>query len=163
MSARDDAAGSATAAPRLPDAGVDTVRSVEGVRAKVLRRGVATAAAAAPVPRTTGAATPPEESEPEPPSSWLLRPGCRPGLPAGADGPAETEESDDDDPEDDEPDEPVRSANAIGIAATADPTPNATARAPMRPTYRAPADAAVRSRPPRDRENSAEAIGKSLR
>jgi hypothetical protein len=34
-----------------------------------------------------------------------------------------------------DPAEPVVSAKAIGIAATADPTPNATARAPTRPTY----------------------------
>jgi hypothetical protein len=33
-----------------------------------------------------------------------------------------------------DPAEPVVSANAIGIAATADPTPNATANAPTRPT-----------------------------
>jgi len=35
-----------------------------------------------------------------------------------------------------DPAEPVVSANAIGIDATADPTPNATANAPTRPTYR---------------------------
>jgi len=33
------------------------------------------------------------------------------------------------------PAEPVVSANATGIAATAEPTPNATANAPTRPTY----------------------------
>ena len=46
---------------------------------------------------------------------------------------------------DDEPAEPVVSANATGIAATAEPTPNATAKAPTRPTYDAvltPADSA---------------------
>jgi hypothetical protein len=36
-----------------------------------------------------------------------------------------------------DPAEPVVSAAANGIAATADPTPRATARAPTRPTYRA--------------------------
>ena len=36
-----------------------------------------------------------------------------------------------------DPAEPVVSANAIGIAATAEPTPNATANAPTRPTTRA--------------------------
>ena len=36
--------------------------------------------------------------------------------------------------EPDDPPEPVVSANAIGIAATAEPTPNATANAPTRPT-----------------------------
>lgn len=34
------------------------------------------------------------------------------------------------------PDEPVVSASAAGIAASAEPTPSATARAPTRPTYR---------------------------
>lgn len=34
----------------------------------------------------------------------------------------------------DEPPEPVVSAKATGIAATAEPTPNATANAPTRPT-----------------------------
>ena len=36
-----------------------------------------------------------------------------------------------------DPAEPVVSANATGIATTAEPTPNATANAPTRPTYRA--------------------------
>jgi len=36
-----------------------------------------------------------------------------------------------------EPPEPVVSAKAIGTDATAAPTPNATANAPTRPTYRA--------------------------
>jgi hypothetical protein len=36
------------------------------------------------------------------------------------------------------PGEPVVSANAVGIAATAEPTPNATANAPTRPTNRPP-------------------------
>ena len=40
--------------------------------------------------------------------------------------------------EPDEPAEPVVSATAIGIAATADPTPNATANAPTRPTTTKP-------------------------
>jgi hypothetical protein len=38
----------------------------------------------------------------------------------------------------DEPAEPVVSANADGIAATADPTPNAIANAPTRPTTTKP-------------------------
>jgi hypothetical protein len=48
---------------------------------------------------------------------------------------------------DDEPAEPVVSANATGIAATAEPTPSATASAPTRPTYDAvpPADSPVRT------------------
>ena len=40
-------------------------------------------------------------------------------------------------PEPAAPGEPTSSANATGIAATAEPTPNATANAPTRPTYRA--------------------------
>ena len=40
--------------------------------------------------------------------------------------------------EPDEPEEPVVSANASGIAATAEPTPNATANAPTRPTTTKP-------------------------
>jgi hypothetical protein len=36
-----------------------------------------------------------------------------------------------------EPADPVVSANATGTATIADPTPNATAKAPTRPTYRA--------------------------
>jgi hypothetical protein len=36
-----------------------------------------------------------------------------------------------------DPVDPVVSANATGTDATADPTPNATANAPTRPTYRA--------------------------
>jgi len=39
-------------------------------------------------------------------------------------------------PEPAAPGEPTSSANATGIAATAEPTPNATANAPTRPTYR---------------------------
>ena len=35
----------------------------------------------------------------------------------------------------DEPPEPLPSANAVGIDATAEPTPNAPANAPTRPTY----------------------------
>lgn len=46
-----------------------------------------------------------------------------------------------------EPSEPVVSANAIGMDATAAPTPKATANAPTRPTYRAgPNDEGLRSR-----------------
>ena len=40
-------------------------------------------------------------------------------------------------PEPAEPPEPVVSATATGTDATAEPTPNATANAPTRPTYRA--------------------------
>ena len=49
-----------------------------------------------------------------------------------AEGPAEFEEAGESD--DDAPADPVRAATAIGIAATADPTPSATASAPTRPT-----------------------------
>jgi hypothetical protein len=37
----------------------------------------------------------------------------------------------------DDPPDPVVSANATGTDATAEPTPNATANAPTRPTYAA--------------------------
>jgi len=51
-----------------------------------------------------------------------------------------------------EPPEPVVSANATGTADTADPTPNTTANAPTRPTYRAyvdvPGSVAVTARRP---------------
>jgi hypothetical protein len=47
----------------------------------------------------------------------------------------EAAESDELDPV--EPAEPVVSADATGTDATAEPTPNATANAPTRPTYRA--------------------------
>ena len=40
-------------------------------------------------------------------------------------------------PEPADPADPVVSANATGTAATAAPTPKATANAPTRPTYRA--------------------------
>lgn len=111
----------------------------EGVES-VSRRGVASTAAGELSARTTGVGSLPEASEPEAPpapdailSTWALRPGRRAALPVVADGPVEVEESDE--LEADEPDDPVRSANAIGIAATAEPTPSATASAPMRPTY----------------------------
>lgn len=50
---------------------------------------------------------------------------------------ADDEDDAESEPEPVDPPEPVRSANAIGIATTAEPTPNATAKAPTRPTYRA--------------------------
>lgn len=51
---------------------------------------------------------------------------------ADPDRPPASRDDDTDDP--DEPAEPVVSANAAGIAVTAEPTPNATASAPTRPT-----------------------------
>ena len=57
----------------------------------------------------------------------------RAGAVPDAEDPAEVSEV----PEPLEPAEPRVSANAIGIAATAEPTPNATANAPTRPTTRA--------------------------
>jgi hypothetical protein len=54
----------------------------------------------------------------------------------GADD-ADADEADDASDEPAEPPEPVVSATATGTDATAEPTPNATANAPTRPTYRA--------------------------
>ena len=78
-----------------------------------------------PDPRPPG--TPPTESADADPA--------RPGRPLrdGTDGfvaPADEDESDDPD----DPPDPVVSANATGTDATAEPTPNATASAPTRPT-----------------------------
>ena len=57
----------------------------------------------------------------------------RPARPARGDGLVAEEAADEsDDPV--EPPEPVVSANATGTDATAEPTPNATASAPTRPT-----------------------------
>ena len=130
-----DAAGCGREVLTLSPAGVEGVESVA-------RPGVGATTAGELPPRTTGAGTPAEGSEPAllpaPDgvlSAWVPRPGCRAALPVVADGPAEGEESDVFDA--DEPEDPVRSANAIGIAATAEPTPSATASAPIRPTYRA--------------------------
>jgi hypothetical protein len=52
------------------------------------------------------------------------------------DGADEAVADDDDDSVSDpaDPDAPVRSAHAAGIATTAEPIPNATARTPTRPT-----------------------------
>ena len=69
------------------------------------------------------------ESGPEPPRSVRVAP--RAGL--VADDPDEADVSaESDDPV--EPPDPVVSASATGTATTADPTPNATANAPTRPT-----------------------------
>ena len=71
------------------------------------------------------------------PDSWFeVDPACDPGPEErGGLVVAPWEASDELDPVD--PGEPLGSANAIGIATTAEPTPNATASAPTRPTYRA--------------------------
>jgi len=64
-----------------------------------------------------------------------LTPGCLPRV-GWDDDPVEAEDASDElDPVD--PGDPLGSANAIGIATTAEPTPRATASAPTRPTYRA--------------------------
>lgn len=65
-------------------------------------------------------------------STWFMRPGrCARVL---VDELVEAEAEESDNPEAEEPDEPVSSADAIGIAATAELTPKATASAPTRPT-----------------------------
>jgi hypothetical protein len=93
--------------------------------------------------RLLEAVAPPEESTPddltppvgEAPSWFELEPACDPGREERGAlfvAPLDGDESDDVDPVD--PGEPLGSANAIGIATTAEPTPNATASAPTRPT-----------------------------
>ena len=64
---------------------------------------------------------------------WTTRDGPRDGIfveVADIDGESDTAEPVD-------PAEPVVSAKAIGAAAIAEPTPNAMANKPTRPTYRA--------------------------
>ncbi|MFM9032701.1 MAG: hypothetical protein ACKOQ4_00125 [Mycobacterium sp.] len=69
----------------------------------------------------------------EPPRRALTRPSAR-----ADDDPEPADDSDDAvESEPVDPPDPVVSANAAGIAATAEPTPRATAKAPTRPTYRA--------------------------
>lgn len=97
-----------------------TTVGADGEVSELRRTGAGTPAAAEPLRRVDGAA---ESSE---------------DLAAGLDrregtaGLVDVEESAD--PEPTEPAEPVVSANAIGIAARAEPTPKATASAPTRPT-----------------------------
>jgi len=89
---------------------------------------------------TDGTAAGDELPADEPPAELVARPerdparwgafAVEPALPAPAVvDPAPVESAVELDPA-----EPVVSANAIGIDATADPTPNATANAPTRPT-----------------------------
>lgn len=102
-----------------------------------LRRDVAGAFADAAPPRRAGAVT--GLSVAAAPSE-VARPERRPDTEALVEGPAEDDPSAAPDPAD--PADPVVSANAIGIAAAADPIPNATANAPTRPTNQAePAEA----------------------
>jgi hypothetical protein len=76
------------------------------------------------------AAEPLREPAPSEPSAAPPRPDRAPR--AGADVDAPADDASEPDPLD--PAEPVVSANATGTATTADPTPNATANAPTRPT-----------------------------
>ena len=92
------------------------------------------AGAAAPEPprrvRETGESPTAESTAAESPPT--PRPERRPGaLTFVVESPAE-----DTVPDPTEPEDPVVSASAIGIDTTAEPTPNATANAPTRPTYR---------------------------
>jgi hypothetical protein len=105
-------------------------------------RDSATPAPRAPAPRAPGAAAgeslsswepaaaPLREPAPSAPSAAPPRPDRAPR--AGADVDAPADDASEPDPLD--PAEPVVSANATGTDATADPTPNATANAPTRPT-----------------------------
>ena len=76
---------------------------------------------------------PPEEEPPEEsPTDEPPRPAPAPRDGTDALVDAEDESEGADDPVD--PDDPVVSANATGTTATTEPTPNATASAPTRPT-----------------------------
>ena len=88
------------------------------------------AGAGLPPPRTEEAE---EFSDDEEVTLPLLRPERRAGALVLVEDPVVAEESGVPVPVD--PAEPVVSANASGIAAKPEPTPNATASAPTRPTY----------------------------
>lgn len=98
---------------------------------------VGVAAVGAPLSRTPASFDPDGDAP-------LPRPDRRAGAPALVDDPAVAV---DDESEPVDPADPVVSANATGIAATAEPTPNAIANAPTRPTYRVlcPTDLRIRS------------------
>ncbi len=100
-----------------------------GMPARCLR-GVPVSAAGALLARPTASAE--ASIEVSDAACWLPCPELRAGVtdpfnvPVGADEPGELESV--------EPPEPTLSANATGIAASADPTPSAIANAPTRPT-----------------------------
>ena len=136
----------------VSDAGIDGRSTVPGLIPAApatpdtteLGRGCRTLEPAAAGPETPEESLPPVagDSLPEPEATPLRRPdpaaappGARTGprtvgdLVAGAD-----DEAVDESVEPAEPADPVVSANATGTDATAEPTPNATANAPTRPT-----------------------------
>ena len=79
----------------------------------------------------------PEPTDELPAESVAVEPP-RPARAAPREGTdADAEDADEASEEPAEPAEPVVSANATGTDATAEPTPNATASAPTRPTYAA--------------------------
>ena len=106
----------------------------------------ASASKSRPPPTADGESAPPaaaefrpERSEGSPSEvsdSAPTRPPAR-VLARASDRAAEPEAPDAEEPDPVDPPDPVISANATGIDATAEPTPNATAKAPTRPTNRA--------------------------
>ena len=106
------------------------------------RDGAATPDAEAPERGPDADAPPPDSDDAAPEDT--ARPWRREGTPDFVDGAVVATDPSDPEPTDPaDPAEPVVSANATGIAPTADPIPNATANTPTRPTKRAyPAGAA---------------------
>lgn len=97
---------------------------------------------ASPRPPTSAGATPPARPlTAEPPPAGFDKPAREPAPTAarrdGTLGFVDTlEAAPSDAPDPADPPDPVVSANATGTADTAEPIPNATAKAPTRPTYR---------------------------
>ena len=149
--------GVTTGASTTPGAEGTTTAPATPEREPRTREFTAPTPASTPAPRAPGPRAPvAAESAVESLSSWEPtaelpcepeptaeppRPDRAPRAGAAVDAPA----ADASDPDPLDPAEPVVSANATGTAATADPTPNATANAPTRPTTRANVDT-VRSR-----------------
>lgn len=96
-------------------------------------------------PRTTGSSPAISTGAASPADSTAAPPRPRTAEPRSErrDGPDErvdTPEEPSADPDPLAPADPVVSANTSGIAPAAEPIPNATAKAPTRPTYRAKPD-----------------------
>jgi hypothetical protein len=116
--------------PSTSGAAVDDGNTV-AAECPELRRPAITAADTAPPERTDPADSPPAAFE-EPTLGTAPRPARRDGTLAFVDVDARASAV----PDPVDPADPVVSANAIGIAATAEPIPRAAANAPTRPTYR---------------------------
>ena len=131
--------GSLAAESRPPATAVESPSGAEGTDPRAPAR----AGTSAPADESDGS----DESDPEPPRP--VRAAPRDGfVDPDPDDVVDAESDDAAESEDPvEPPDPVVSANATGTATTADPTPNATANAPTRPTCRVlrPADLRIRS------------------